>query len=33
MSMIAEKWEPVFGNDHAPKIKGGPMTLINQQAR
>jgi len=31
--MIAEKWEPVFGNDHAQKKKGGPMTQIKQGAR
>jgi|GEM_PF-5676963 hypothetical protein len=34
MSMIAEKWRPVFGNDHAQtKAKGEPMTQLKIQAR
>lgn len=34
MSMIAEKWRPVFGNDHAQtKKKGEPMTQFKPQAR
>ena len=31
--MIAEKWEPVFGNDHAQKKRGGVLTHTNQIER
>ncbi len=34
MSMIAEKWAPVFGNDHAQtKEKGGSVMQLKPQAR
>jgi hypothetical protein len=31
MSMIAEKWEPVFGNDHAQTREG--VTMIAETRR
>jgi hypothetical protein len=31
--MIAEKWEPVFGNEHAKIKKGATMIHINQSDR
>jgi hypothetical protein len=31
--MIAEKWKPVFGNDHAQTKKGGAMTPIKRQGK
>jgi hypothetical protein len=31
--MIAEKWEPVFGNDHAQKASGVTMNSFQQGAR
>lgn len=34
MSMIAEKWAPAFGNDHAQTKKNGePMTQLKPEAR
>ena len=31
--MIAEKWKPVFGNDHARIKKGGTMIQFNRPRR
>jgi hypothetical protein len=31
--MIAEKWKPVFGNDHAQTKRGVPMTHIDRHGR
>jgi hypothetical protein len=31
--MIAEKWNPVFGNDHAQTKRGVTMTQINRRKR
>jgi hypothetical protein len=31
--MIAEKWKPVFGNDHAQRRRGVNMTKINRRER
>jgi hypothetical protein len=31
--MIAEKWKPVFGNDHAQIRMGGPMADIDGLGR
>jgi hypothetical protein len=33
MGMIAEKWKPVFGNEHAPVKMGEPMADINGLGR
>ncbi len=33
MSMVAEKWKPVLGNDHAQKNKGVAMNQISRDER
>jgi hypothetical protein len=33
MSMIAEKWKPVFGNDHAQRKRGVTMNQIKRRDR
>jgi hypothetical protein len=33
MSMVAEKWKPVFGNDHAQTNNGAAMNQIIRDER